>query len=269
MSNASAVYHAAMHGVLGPGWWTAWPLSTRLAAGDICKVADGQLLRMGSLKSLGVKNATRTSPYRDHLTYDSDGTVEVKLKASAETGPLFQALASADGGAHLAFSRDRSVFAVFARLGQTEMKEPYQLARQLTELYFRQEWEPDWVAVTHVLAAEAATVLIASASDAEAELRVAAEVSAAGVVKVADLAGNVQLARGRSVSLEWGAGEATTPFCRVAGLRKSWSGKVDADFAPRQKVKGLAPAAIPVKLIEQAEQRPDEVISEVLPPDGA
>ena len=269
MSDASAVYHAAMHGVLGPGWWTAWPLSTRLAAGDICQVADGQLLRMGSLQSLGVKNAARTSPYRDDLICDSDGTVEVKLKSSAQTGPLFQALASADGGAHLKFSRDRSVFAVFARLGLTEMKEPRLLARQLTELYFGQEWEPDWVAVTHVLAAEAATVLIASARDAEAELRAAAEVTAAGVVKLADLAGNVQLARGRSVSLEWGAGEATTPFLRVAGLRKSWLGQVDADFAPRQKVKGLAPADIPDKLIKQAEQRPDEVIAEVLAPDGS
>jgi hypothetical protein len=269
MGNASAVYRACLDGALGSGWWTTWPLSTRHAVGDICKVVSGQLLQMGSLDALGVRNATQASPYRDHLAYDSDGSVEVTFKASGRTGPLFQVLADADSGAHLAFSRERSVFAVFARLGETRMREPRLLARQLTELYFRNEWEPDWVAVTHVLAAEAATVLIATAGGAEAELRVAANVAPAGLVKVADLAGDVQLARGRSVGLEWSADAATTPFCRVVALRTSWRGTVDADFAPRQKGKGLAAADVPVRLIEQAEQRPDEVIAEIPAPDGS
>ena len=194
MDDAFRVYSAAMMGALGPGWWSSWPLSTRHSVGDVCSVTGGQLLRAGSLGALGVNSATHASSYRDHLSYNSNGSVEVTFKASGTTGPLFQALSEAEIGAHVAFSRDRSVFAVFTGLRESAMTEPHLLARQLTELYFRQEWEPGWMAVTHVLTADAGTVLIAAATTAEAELRVTAALGAGAAVKMADLAGKVGLA---------------------------------------------------------------------------
>ena len=263
MDDAFGVYSVAMKGVLGPGWWSSWPLSTRHSVGDICSVTGGQLLRAGSLSALGVNGSTRVSSFSDHLSYDSNGSVEVTFKASGATGPLFQALSEVEVGAHVAFSRDRSVFAVFSGLRESAMTEPRLLARQLTGLYFRQEWEPGWTAVTHVLTADASTVLIAAAATAEAELRVTAGLGAGAAVKMADLAGKVGLARSHSIGLEWLGDKKSTPFCRVVALRKSWLGRVDADFAPRQQAKGFAPAEIPVRLINQAENRPDEVIAEV------
>src|SRR6266567_3768074 len=137
MDDAFRVYSAAVKGTLGPGWWSSWPLSTRHSVGDVCSVTGGQLLNAGSLGALGVHSSTRGSPYRDHLTYDSNGSVAVTFKASGITGPLFQALSEAELGAHVAFSRDRSVFAVFNGLRETAMTEPRLLARYLTELYFR------------------------------------------------------------------------------------------------------------------------------------
>jgi hypothetical protein len=268
MDDAFGVYSAAMKGTLGPGWWSSWPLATRHSVGDICSVTGGQLLSAGSLDALGVHSSTAVSPYADNLTYDSSGSVAVTFKASGRTGPLFQALSQAELGAHVAFSRDRSVFAVFTGLRQTAMTEPRLLARHLTELYFRQEWEPDWVAVTHLLSAEAGTVLIAASATAEAELRVTAD-AGAGAVKMADLAGKVGLARSRNIGLQWLGGNESTPFCRVVALRKSWLGRVNADFAPRQQARGLAPADIPVRLMHQAEDRPDEVIAEVGADDDA
>jgi hypothetical protein len=261
VDDAFKIYSTAMNGLLGLGWWSSWPLSTRHSVGDICSVKNGQLLRAGSLATLGVSAPAQASSRRDQLTYASDGSVEVTFKAAGTTGPLFHALGKADAGAHVAFSRDRSVFAVFTGLRETALSQPFLLARPLTELYFRREWEPDWVAVTHVLSAAASTVLISAGAEAQVELRVGAAVGAA--VKITDLAGQVGLARSHHLGLEWLSGAEATPFCRVVGLRKSWLGKVDADFAPRQQVKGFAPADIPVKLIDQAENRPDEVIAEV------
>jgi len=78
--------------------------------------------------------------------------------------------------------------------------------------------------------------------------------------QIADLAGDVQLARSSNIGLEWLGAPGATPFCRVAVLRKSWLGKIDADFAPRQKAKGLAPADIPSIVLKEAEQRPEDVI---------
>jgi hypothetical protein len=271
VDDAFKIYSTAMNGLLGPGWWSSWPLATRHSVGDICSVKNGQLLQAGSLATLGGSGPTKASPRRDDLAYDSDGSVEVTFKAAGTTGPLFNALGEADAGAHIAFSRERSVFAVFTGLREIGLSQPLELARPLTELYLRREWEPDRVVVTHVLSAAASTVLIAAGAEAQVELRVGAAVGA--TVKIADLAGKVGLARSRHLGLEWLSGAEATPFCRVVGLRKSWRGKVDADFAPRQRVHGFAPADIPVRLINQAENRPDEVIAELTagddPSDGS
>jgi len=259
------VFSAAMRGVMGPGWWSTWPLSTRHAVGDVCSVVEGQLLSAGTLGSLGVPTPTLDSPYRDMLTYDSAGSVVVTLKASGVTGPLFQALVEVDAGAHLSFSRGRSVFAAFAGLRQSALAQPRTLATPLVELYFQRRWDPDWVAVTHILSAQAATVLIAANGGAEAELRLEAGAQPVGV---GDLAGQVRLARSRAIGLDWLAGADSTPFCRVVRLRKSWLGRIDADFAPRQKVKGLAPSDIPVRVLREVAEQPDDVVETLDGPAG-
>ncbi|MGH3931365.1 MAG: hypothetical protein ACRDTF_15505 [Pseudonocardiaceae bacterium] len=260
MNDVFSVFSAAMKGVLGPGWWSTWPLSTRHAVGDVCSVVEGQLLSAGTLGSLGVSTPALDSPYRDAFTYDSAGSVVVTLKASGVTGPLFQALVDADAGAHLSFSRGRSVFAAFAGLRQAALEQPHELAKPLVELYFQRKWEPDWVAVTHILSAESGTVLIAANDGAEAELRLGVSAQQVGV---GDLAGQVRLARSKSIGLDWFGDADSTPFCRVARLRKSWLGRIDADFAPRQKVKGLAPSDIPVRILQQAAEKPDDVVEMV------
>lgn len=262
MNSAFEVYGKALSGVLGRGWWPIWPLSTRHAVGDVCTVAGGELLKVRTLGGLGVATLTDDSPYRDSLVYDSEGSVAVTLKATGTTGPLFSALTSADAGAHLRFARDRTVFATFAGLRETALKEPQTIAQPLVKLYMTKKWEPDWVAVTHVLMATSATVLIAAGNRAEAELRLAAGV-AAGPVQVADLAGRVSLARSAGLGVDWLADADSTPFCRLVRLKRSWWGAVDADFAPRQRIRGFAPQEVPVRLLEQAREQPDDVVETV------
>jgi hypothetical protein len=260
--NAFEVYGNALAGALGRGWWPIWPLSTRHAVGNVCTVASGQLLTVRTLGGLGVATPSDDSPYRDSFVYDSEGSVAVTLKVIGTTGPLFSALTSADAGAHLLFARDRTVFATFAGLRETALKEPQTIAQPLVKLYMTKQWEPEWVAVTHVLTATSATVLIAAGNRAEAELRLAAGVTA-GPVQVADLAGRVSLARGTGLGAEWLADADATPFCRVVRIKRSWWGAVDADFAPRQRIRGLAPQEVPARLLDQAREQPDDVVETV------
>jgi len=265
MEGTFGVYGDAVGGLLGPGWWPVWPLSTRYTVGDVCSVHDGQLLKAGTLKTLGVPIRSTRSGHHDSLVHDSQGAVAVTLKASGATGPLFSALSDVDAGAHLRFTRDRTVFAAFPGMQESGEPEPYRLARPLVELYFRKQWEPGWVAVTHVLTAASATVLISEGGQAEAELRLGAGV-VAGPVRVADLAGQVSLARSEKIGVHWLGDTGATPFVRVVRLRRRWWHKVDADFAPRQRIKGLAPRDIPVRLLDQADTDPGEVI-EIADPD--
>ena len=264
MDDAFSVYGSAISGLLGHGWWPVWPLSTRYAPGDVCTVAGGQLLKATTLTSLGVPAQVEgDSGRQDALVYDSQGSVVVTLKASGSSGPLFTSLANADAGAHLRFTGEHTVFAAFPGMRESGVQDPYRLARPLVELYFRNAWRPEWAAVTHVLTAGSATVLIAEGRGAEVELRLAAGV-AAGPVQVVDLGGQVSLARSEHMGLQWLGDAGATPFCRVVRLRTSWWRAVDADFAPRQRIKGLAPGDIPVRLLDEADAEPDTVIESVL-----
>jgi hypothetical protein len=82
-------------------------------------------------------------------------------------------------------------------------------------------------------------------------------------VQVADLSGQVSLARIDRIGLKWLGDAGATPFCRVVRLRTAWWQKVDADFAPRQKIKGLAAGDIPVRLLDEADDDPDAVLETV------
>lgn len=267
MVEAFTAFSSAVRGALGPGWWSNWPLSSRQAVGDVCVVENGQLLRTSTLEALGVQVTAVESPYRDALVLDRNGSVSVTFKAAGSTGPLFSAVAQSEAGAHVTFSSDKAVFAAFSGLRERAAHDPLALAGPLAALYLQGRWEPEWVAVTHVLSATAATVLIAAKAGAEAEVRIGAGLGGA-TPTVADVAGRGDFARRSALGFEWTADDGCTPFVRVVRIRKPWLRDIDIEYAPRQKVKGLGPAEVPTRVLNAAEQDPQAVVESLDPPTG-
>jgi hypothetical protein len=240
------------------GWWINWPLSQLVRVGDVLDTSGGTIRPAGDLSKYGVTGATAAAAPPADFLYDANGSARVTFKLAGASPQGFAALAQADAGALVTFAGESSVLALFTGLTQDRFADTRSVATGLVRQYWSGDWAGELAGVTDVIAAAAGTVLAASDRDASAELRVAAH-AGAGPVTLADLTGQVAVARSSKVGLQW-TGTGVTPFYRVFRLRRDWLRRVEADYGPRQPGRGAAPGPVPPLLVEEARDDPDSVL---------
>ncbi|MFE1292459.1 hypothetical protein [Streptomyces sp. NPDC058751] len=244
------------------GWWVSWPLSQRVALGDVLHDADGRVRTAGTLVDRGIAFDSRPGTPENTYKHDAQGSVSVSLKAAGSAADGFASLAVADAGARIGFTKGNTAFVVYDGLTETTVADTRALASALVSRGW-EDWDDSLLAVTGVVAAASGTVLTTTESGAFAELRVRA---GAGPVQpvLADLAGNASIEGRQALGLEW-LGTDLTPFFRVVRLRKAWFGKVRKDYGPRQPGRGAAPVPVPPVLLEEAQDDPGAVLEDVSP----
>ena len=182
-----AVYRDAMREAWGD-WWLAWPLLQQPAVGDVLELADGSVRTAGTLAERRVPYRVSPPEARGSFVYDAGGALDVRFKASGTTDPLFSALAEADAGALVRFTRERAVLVAYRGLTATGVTDVRDLAVSLIGRYWQGRWDSGLLAVTEAVRAGAAAVLVTSGAGAAAELRLATS-AGVGPVQLADLAG--------------------------------------------------------------------------------
>ncbi|MET9407409.1 hypothetical protein ABZX90_16845 [Streptomyces sp. NPDC002935] len=244
------------------GWWVAWPLSQRVALGDVLENADGRVRTAGTLTGRGIAFDPRPGTPRNAYKHDARGSVSVVLKAAGSAADGFASLAVADAGARIRFTKGDTAFIVYDGLTETTVADARGLAAALVTRGW-DDWDDTLLAVTGVVEAASGTVLTTAESGAFAELRV--KVGAGPVQPVlADLAGSASIEGRHALGLEW-LGTELTPFFQVVRLRKAWFGKVKKDYGPRQPGRGAAPVPVPPVLLEEAQDDPGAVLEDVSP----
>ncbi|MEV5880090.1 hypothetical protein AB0L75_38965 [Streptomyces sp. NPDC052101] len=257
MVHAFAVYRDAMREAWGD-WWLAWPLLQKVAVGDVLHESRGSVRPAGTLADRRVPFAETAPEARGAFVYDAGGGIDLRFKASGTTDPLFSALADADAGALLRFARQRAALVAYRGLAGSGIPDTRALAGALVRRYWEGRWDAGLLAVTEVVRAEAAAVLVAAEAGASAELRLATSVGA-GPLRLLDLAGSAQVAQGRHLGFQW-IGEALTPLFRVVRLRGTWLGGVREEYGPVQPGRGLDAEPVPPLLMEQAADDPSAVL---------
>lgn len=252
-----AVYRDAMRDAWGD-WWLAWPLLQQPAVGDVLELADGSVRTAGNLAERRVPYRVSPPEARGSFVYDAGGALDVRFKASGTTDPLFSALAEADAGALVRFARERAALVAYRGLTATGITDVRDLAASLIGRYWQGRWDSGLLAVTEVVRAGAATVLVTAGAGAAAELRLAAS-AGVGPVQLADLAGAAEVARGRRLGFQW-VGDTATPLYRVVRLRRTWLGGVRREFGPPQPGRGLSGEPTPPVLLEEALDDPAAVL---------
>ncbi|MGA5454427.1 hypothetical protein ACPCVO_48470 [Streptomyces umbrinus] len=259
MKDSYALYRGAVDDVW-KGWWVSWPLSGRIEVGQVLQNVDGSVRTAGSLSERGVPFAPRPGTPHNDYTYDTQGSASLQFKAAGVAMDGLTALAVADFGARVRFEKGDSALVVYRGLTETGVADVRALAAALVQRGW-DEWDDTLLAVTDVVTAGSGIVLTAAESGAVVELRLQAGAGQAQL-GLADLAGRASVAWRRSVGLEW-LGTDTTPFLRVARLRKNWFGKVKTDYGPRQPGRGAAPVPVPPVLLEEAYDDPAAVLETV------
>ncbi|MFI9249940.1 hypothetical protein [Streptomyces sp. NPDC053069] len=257
MVHAFAVYRDAMREAWGD-WWLAWPLLQKVGVGDVLHDSRGSVRAAGTLADRRIAFDATAPEARGAFLHDAGGGIDVRFKASGATDPLFTALVDADAGVLLRFARQRAALVAYRGLAGSGLTDTPALARALVRRYWEGRWEAGLLAVTEVVRADAAAVLVAAEAGASAELRLATSVGA-GPLQLLDLAGSARLAGSRHLGFQW-IGEALTPLFRVVRLRGTWLGGVREEYGPVQPGRGLDAEPVPPLLLEQAADDPAAVL---------
>ncbi|MYU21817.1 hypothetical protein [Streptomyces sp. SID8352] len=256
MSDEYGVYRDAIRGTW-QDWWVAWPLSRRIALGDVLHGVRWRIRPAGTLTDRGVPFTARPGTPHNDYTYDAQGSATVRFKAVGTAAAGFSALADADAGALVTFRSTHGVLVVFQGLTETGVSDEPALAAELVRLGW-EKWDDSYYAVSQVVTADTGAVLSAAGTDASAELRLRAAAGPAPV-GLADLRGGVTLARASALGLKW-TGLEPTPFFRVIRLRRDWLRRVGSDYGPPQPGRGAAPVPVPPLLLEEAWDDPAAVV---------
>ncbi|GGV60638.1 hypothetical protein [Streptomyces massasporeus] len=259
MKDSYELYRHAVDDVW-KGWWVCWPLSGRVEVGQVLENVDGKVRTAGTLGERGIPFVPRPGTPHNDYTYDTQGSVSLQFKAAGVAMDGLAALAVADFGARVTFEKGNSALIVYRGLTETGVADVRALAAALVQRGW-DDWDDTLLAVTDVVAADSGIVLTAAESGASVELRLQAGAGQAQL-GLADLAGRTSVAWRRRLGLKW-LGTDTAPFFRVVRLRKTWFGKVEKDYGPRQPGRGAAPVPVPPVLLEEAYDDPASVLETV------
>lgn len=196
-----------------------WLPGVPLRVGDIGVMRDGHVQRVSSLDNLRIAFAVRRDHASAQLDYASRGAVSVAFKAAGAIPPDGSVLPEASAGVVIQMSRENSV--LFQALGASfpSIEDQLGLEREIRLRHAGGGWDTDWFVVTEVLQARAATILIASSSDARLELSARGSLSPANI-SVADVEAGFEIAHVRGMHTRIVACEGLTPLFRAKRLRK-------------------------------------------------
>lgn len=222
-----------------------WLPGVPLRVGDVGVMRDGHFQRVSALESLGIDFAVRRDHAGAQLDYASRGAVSVSFKAAGAVPPAGSVLAQASAGVVIQMNRENSV--LFQVLGASfpSIEDQLGLEHQIRRRHAAGQWNTDHLVVTEVLQARAATILIASSSDARLELSIRGSLST-GNISIADLNAGFETAHFRGMHTRIVASEGLTPLFRARRLRnRLFSGPVFRSAEPEPRgADGLEFAAL-------------------------
>jgi hypothetical protein len=185
MSKLWSLYTSQIHQQLR--YRGTWLPSSPIELGTVGVMRDGVLDPMTSLVHLEIPYETRFDPAPDgSLDFRSAGAVGVTVKAAGSANQAFSALAGADAGMLISFSRRGGVYLQMRGITIERVEDKHALSVDLLDAVFAAEdrlrWKRDWVVVTDVVRAEVATVIVSQDASGQLELKAQGQIGTGGLV---------------------------------------------------------------------------------------
>lgn len=210
------------------GYRAAWEPSRPMQVGKYGKIHRGVFTEYGSLEDLDLRPDISENRTGNNLEYVSEGSTKISTKAGGSAGEAFDALTDAEAGIAVDFSSENSI--VFKANGITHhlLDNKAEVEHRLMELHDQGKWNKDYVIVSEVLAADAATILIANSNDAKIELKAKGNVNA-GKMDIADADLGLEVVRNKGIGVKLIAESGITPLYKLVKLRGKLFGGMGLD----------------------------------------
>jgi hypothetical protein len=214
------IYVTELHSSLG--YLATWLPTSALELGDLVTANDGGLARIGHIRDHGLSFIPRPGPGRAVYEYASSGAVSISVKLAGQimTG---SSLGDAEVGFVVKFSRANAIVFEAAGCSSTTMADLASLGRSIEKRYAAGKWDRDWMLVTEIVNAKAATIIISSSQSAQADLKASGEIGTGGI-RLSDVAAKLEAKHTVDIGLKIIASTPLTPLYRASGIKRSWLG---------------------------------------------
>ncbi|TAL34964.1 MAG: hypothetical protein EPN98_07870 [Phenylobacterium sp.] len=220
------------------GYSATWLPTIALRLGDVGRLTGGGYEPLGSLADFGIGFETRTGVAYAELSYVSSNAVTFTAKAAGATPAAGSALAHGDAGIQLSFAEKQAVFFQAAQCKTSEIAPLLVLEQQIVAAAEKGDWKKDYVVVTEVVEAQAATIVISSSGNALIELKAKAGASLAPATMV-DLSADLSIAQSRDIGTQLVAQGGLAPLFRARSLHNRLMAR------PTLKARDVSNAASP------------------------
>ncbi|PHN02008.1 hypothetical protein CRP01_34445 [Flavilitoribacter nigricans DSM 23189 = NBRC 102662] len=210
------------------GYRATWEPSRPMIVGRYGKIRRGVFDVHGSLEDFDIRLEISEKRTSNDLEYVSEGSTQISTKLGGSAGEAFDALTDAEAGIAVDFSGENAI--VFKANGITHhiVTNKGEIERRVMELFQQGRWQKDYVIVSEVLAADAATILITNSKDAKIELKAKSDVKA-GELDIANAGLNLEVVRNRGVGMKLIAQSGITPLYKLVKLKSKLFGGMGLD----------------------------------------
>jgi hypothetical protein len=192
----------------------SWPPGALVQIGEVGKMQNGSFVRTAHLRDYGVKIRKHTVE-APSMRFASSGGVQFVATASGALSNAVSAIASADAGLKIGFTKRGAIVVVLDPVREEMIDNVDELAEWMATAG-RKRLKDDHVIVTHVRRASAGVIAMASAKGAEVQLKAATDLGQ-GTISLARIGGKFSLVTSSStefVSIPTGR-SGMTPFFRL------------------------------------------------------
>jgi hypothetical protein len=155
------------------------------------------------------------------MDYTSHESVTIKTKLNGAIPSLGSAFTTSDAGFSFDFKGDNSIIFQTSNHQLCELVNLAEIEQAVLEKYNRGNWDKDWVIVTELVKADAATIIISNSNNGTLELKVNANIGTDNLT-LTDAALALSVLHEKGSTLKYIAQNEVTPLYRVMGLRSAF-----------------------------------------------
>lgn len=186
-ASATSVYKLYAKDVYdGLGYRPTWLPGSPVELGTVGVIEEGIFRPITDLKKLDIPFEVKVDSDRDSIDFASRNGVSISFKAAGEANGKFKAIAKADAGVLIEFSREGAVVLQLGDVSFNRIADQLALRRALLRSIAigdeSKQWQRDWVVITEVARAGRATILISGSGKSRLEFKASGLTAPASLV---------------------------------------------------------------------------------------
>jgi hypothetical protein len=200
-----------------------WLPGAPIRLGSVGMMESGIFRPITDLAKLDISYQETKDTESDTLDFTSSSGVTITFKASGKAGPQFKALAEAEAGAVIEFSRVGAAVLQLRGVSLNRIDDQPQLGRAMLRSIAvgddSKRWLRDWVVITEVARASRGTILVSETDNARLELKASGTVAP---TSLADASANFVVATESGKTIRVLSEDGLTPLYRGLRLKKKF-----------------------------------------------